>query len=230
MERKKKKWYGSDMVFLAFIILLLAALIWFGFLVIQKAQSGKKLCQSVVSIEKMEYGEEFLKEAEKISGIRSVTPVLEVPVQLRAEDYTMEVTWLGTDLEVLEKKVLEAAEVSLSSEPVLLLGEKSLAGMTDNNGQVISEKKQKEFLSRFREMEWQYRLAGVEQETEDASSDWSPCRIAGILSFPAEEIYFPYDQAVNLMGISSSQSVKKILLTVQGEDNYKRALEYFMQK
>lgn len=230
MGRKKKKLYGSDMVFLAFILLLLAALIWFGFLVIQKAQSGKRLCQSVVSIEKMEYSGEFLKEAEKISGIRSITPVLEVPVQLRAGDYTMETVWLATDLEALEKKVVEAWEVPLSSEPVLLLGEKSLAAMTDNNGQAISEKKQKEFLSRFRELEWQYRLAGSEPETEDASSDWSPCRIAGILADPAEEIYFSYDQAVALMGISHSQSVKKILLTVQGEDNYKKALEYFIQK
>lgn len=225
--RPRKKHETSDMVFALFLILIFAALLGFGVQVLRKARSSQKLCQSVVSLNKIQYDEDFLSEAAKIPGIRSVTPVLELAVRFRAGDYTMETTWLAADLELLDKKAAAAAPVSVGNVPVLLLGEKSLAGMVDSNGQTISEKKQKEYLSQFQEIEWQYQLAGTEESRQTV---WLPCQVAAVLSEPEEGIYLSYGQGVSLVGLSASQSVSRILLTVQGEDNYEAALSYFVEK
>ena len=132
----------------------------------------------------------------------------------------MDTVLTGTTLEDLEKTVSRSMEVPLGNQSVLLLGEESLAAMTDKNGHEISEEKQKEFLEQFGALHWQYCFAGE----EETSAIWKPCLIAGILSFPSGEIYIPYSQAETL---TRTGKTSKFLLTVRGKKNYERAVAYF---
>lgn len=98
MKRKKKKLYGTDFVFLLLFAMLFVVLLSFGIQLILGLRAEKKVCQSLVALNNIEYNEEFLEEAKKIRGIRSITPVIEIPVILRAKNYTMDAVWLGVDL------------------------------------------------------------------------------------------------------------------------------------
>ncbi len=220
MRRKKRKpsWSGAACTILAGG--LAAAILILGLRTAGRLCGEQALCQSVVSLEGMEPGENFEEELGKLSGFCSLTPVIEIPVKLRAEEYAMEVTWTGASLETLEKKVSRSREVPLGRTPVLLLGEGSLAAMTDRNGHGISEEKQREFLERYGEIQWQYCLSGE----EGVKADWRPCLVAGTLSSPAEGIYLPYGQAETLAG---TKETKQFLLTVRGTENYERALRSF---
>lgn len=229
MNCKKKHLHGTDKVVIGCIVLLVIALLWFTVRLTRDYYSGKKICQSEIMLVDMEYNEEFLKEVNKIPGVRSVTPILEIPVKLRAEGYTMEITLQGVDLGELSMTVRESNEVPIGNTPVLLLGEKSISIMTDANGHQISEKKQKELLSRYMETDWQYCFISVDEVgNSNEMEDWEPCLIAGILSSPADEIYLPYEQAENYKEMLSAQiPVTKVLMTVQGEKNFEEAMKYF---
>lgn len=226
MKRIKKKLYGTDIIFLLLLAMLFVVLLWFGIQLILGLRAEKKVCQSLVALNNIEYNEEFLEEAKKIRGIRSITPVIEIPVKLRAKNYTMDAVWRGVDLSDLKMKITQSNEMSIGSTPILLLGEGSLTAMVDNNGHAISEKKQEEFLEQFKEIEWQYCMGAG----EDVLEEWKPCLVAGILSDPSEDIYLSYEQASICSKKSGSQSITKVLLTVQGEKNHKQALSYFMEQ
>lgn len=249
--RRKRRWNRTDFLLLVCIALLLAAVIWFAVLLRQRAQAAAVLCQSVVPLGEYTYDEAFLEEARKIRGIRSITPVLEIPVRLRAEDYVMDTVWYGVDLEDFRMKLRQAEDTAAGSAPVLWIGEKSLAGMTDANGHALSEQKQREFLSRYSEITWSYQQTeGGAKEHEAAgqtdsgmeAQGWLPCTVAGILSEPADMMYLSFTQAAALAGLlpagtegeigsgSAAGAVTKILLTVQGKENYEKALVYFEEK
>ena len=247
-----KKWKSTDFLMLCFVIGLFCLLAFFATRLLGKARTEKQICQSIVSLENFSYEEEFLKEAEKIRGIRSITPVIKIPVRLRVEDYTMDTVLYGVDLEALQMAAAKTAETEVGSAPILLLGKESLSGMADHNGHSLSEKKQKEFLTWFQKVEWQYELIsgdGVENLSamddgsvctggtytdtkETTENGWLPCIVAAVLSEPSDRIFISFSQAAELTGLSldgtgkgaPAESVKDILLTVQGEDNYQKAL------
>lgn len=262
---KKKCTLGSaDKLLLLAVLLLLAALTALFGSLIKSVHSQKKICQSVVSLGKYEYNASFLEQAEKLAGIRSITPVCEVSVTLKTDGYTMDTILTGVDTSELLMCVKDSQEVMLGNTPALLIGEKCLSSLTDANGQTVSEKKEKEILENYRELTWEYRLTGAGQEisggagsdsavqdgeernsgTQDgtgiqsgamqSSADsgvWKPCTVAAILSEPKKDIYIPYHQAAALTAGSRNSlgdmSISKILLTVQGEENYKKAAELF---
>lgn len=228
--KKQRKQSSTEKVLLFGILLLFSSLIWFAVSAYRNLQSEKVIRQSVVPLEKFVRYDDILEQAKKLPGIRSLTPVYEFPARLRADGFTMEATFTGVEMDELQMKAKQAAPTPLGSTPVLLLGEKSLSGMTDVNGQPISEKRRKELLENCMELEWQYQLVNISQNgqvpTEDAN--WKPCRIAGLLSEPSEGIYLPSYQAVSLLnesGIDAKSGITGILLTVQGEENYRKALE-----
>ncbi|MCI8881419.1 MAG: hypothetical protein HFH93_05720 [Lachnospiraceae bacterium] len=229
MKRVKRDLHGTDRVFIGCIALLVMALLWFTVRLIGDYISGKKICQAEIMLTDMEYNEEFLEEAEQISGIRSVTPIIEIPAKIRADGYTMEISLQGVDLTKLIMTVKESNEVQVGNTPVLILGENSIAMMEDVNGHKISEKKQKELLDRYQEIDWQYCLVGIDKiESSNELEYWESCLIAGILSSPADGIYLPYEQAENYAEKLSGQiPITKILVTVQGEKNHKKIMEYF---
>jgi len=220
MKKKKRKLSGTDVVFLIFSGGLLVFFFTFGMQMIREFSEEKNQYQSVVSLDGLEWGEEFEKKLKKIPGISSLTPAVEIPVRLKAETYTMEATLTGVELDGLKKQVSRSSEVPFGNVPVLLLGEESLAAMTDKNGHEVSEEKQKELMERYEEINWQYCLAGDGEDIED----WKPCLVAGTLSLPAEGIYMAYSQAEMLTGTKEQE---RFLLTVRGKKNYERALGYF---
>lgn len=286
---------NADKLLLFVLFSLLAALAALFVSLVQSVQTQKKLCQSVVPLGKYEYDASFLEQAEKISGLRSITPVCEVAVCLRTEGYTMDTVLTGVEISELLMKVRDAQEAALGNIPALLIGEKSLSGLTDANGKLVSQKKQKEILENYCKLTWEYRLTGAGWEMsgdtmpygtaqgeegenrslqdsemakersqggemQDAGAPigemqgagapigevqgagmpdgggtdaWKPCTVAAILSDPEKDIYLPYSQAVSLLAgagdIGGSKSVSKILLTVQGEENYKKAAGLFYE-
>ena len=222
MKIKRQRLSGSGMVFLVFSVGLLVFFCTFGLQMIRVFSEGKKPYQSVVSLEGLEWGEEFVAELKKIPGLHSLAPAVEIPVRLRAEDYTMDAVWTGVELDGLEMQVSRSREVPLGSTPVLLLGEGSLAAMTDRNGHGASEEKQKELLERYGERNWEYCLSGDGGEAES----WKPCLVAAVLSSPADGIYMAYSQAEMLAG---KKETDRFLLTIQGKGNYERALGLFQE-
>ncbi len=228
--KKQRKQSSTEKVLLFGILLLFISLVWFAVSVYGNMQSEKAICQSVVPLGEHISYDDFLGQADKLPGIRSATPAYELEVRLKADGFTMETTFTGVDLDELRMKVKQSAPTSLGSTPVLLLGEKSLAGMADVNGQPISEKRQKELLENCMELEWQYQIVNSSRNGQGQPEDagWMPCRIAGLLSEPSEGIYLSSYQAVSLLnesGIDAKSGITGILLTVQGEENYRKALE-----
>ena len=222
MKRTKRKLSGTDGVFLVFSAGLLVFFCTFGLQRIREFSEEKKPYQSVVSLGGLEWGEEFTAELNKIPGLDSLTPAVEIPVRLRADDYTMDATLTGVELDGLEMQVSRSREVPLGNTPVLLLGEESLAAMTDQNGHAASEEKQKELLERYGEMDWQYCLMGEGEEEEN----WKPCLVAATLSSPADGIYVSYSQAEIL---AETKETDQFLLTIRGKENYERALGIFQE-
>ena len=162
---KKKCTLGSaDKLLLLAVLLLLAALTALFGSLIKSVHSQKKICQSVVSLGKYEYNASFLEQAEKLAGIRSITPVCEVSVTLKTDGYTMDTILTGVDTSELLMCIKDSQEVMLGNTPALLIGEKCLSSLTDANGQTVSEKKEKEILENYRELTWEYRLTGAGQE------------------------------------------------------------------
>lgn len=168
MERRK--WNGSDRLFFLCILGLAIAVAASGISLLQQSRAADQIFQGVISLGKISYNKEFLKEAEKIPGIVSVTPVRRVPVRLKAEGYTMEAEVIGVDLSELSMTGTKAAEIRQGSNPVFFLGRKSLSGMTDHNGHKISEKMQKKLLENFEKINWQYQLTGGDNEAKSGQA------------------------------------------------------------
>ena len=215
---KGRKVSGSNVAFRVFAGVLSLLLLIFGIRTARRFHGDKMLYQSVVSLEGLEYGEDFEAEVKGIPGICSFIPVIEVPIRLKVEEYRMDATLVGVELDRLEKQVSRSWETPLGNTAVFLLGEESLTAMTDQNGHGISEEKKKELLERYKELDWQYCMSEEDEE------NWKPCLIAGILSLPAGNIYIPYSQAEGIMGTGETS---KFLLTIRGEENYEKALGYF---
>lgn len=162
---KKKRTLGSaDKLLLFALLSLLAALTALFVSLIQSVQSQKKICQSIISLGKYEYNALLLEQAEKISGLRSITPVCEASVTLKTDGYTMDAVLIGVDISELLMNVKDAQEAALGNVPALLIGEKSLSGLRDANGNTASEKKQREILENYRELTWEYCLSGTGTE------------------------------------------------------------------
>ena len=220
MRGKKRKRSGSGAICLILAGSLAVYVLTFGGRMLWRFLAERIPFQAVVSLEGVERGEAFEEELEKIPGFCSLDPVIEVPVRLEAEGYTMDAILIGVDLDRLEKQVSRSGEVPVGTAPALLIGEESLAAMTDRNGHPASEEKQRELLERYGEIRWQDCLTGEAGGTEA----WRPCLVAATLHAPSGEIYMPYAQAETLTG---KKETNKFLLTVRGKENHERALEYF---
>lgn len=186
-------------------------------------QGGEdEIFQDQISLGGMKYDEELLSEAAKLPGIRSLFPILELNVRLKVGDYTKDTVLLGVDLEELSYQAKASREIAVGTNPVLLLGEKSLASLSDINGHAISEDQQKKYLEDYENLE-----IFLSFPTENGER-WLPCVIAGVLKTPAEDIYLPYTQAQSLgQEYGLDLSIGKALLTIKGKANREQALRCF---
>lgn len=213
---KGTKGFPAALCFMGLLVLLLT------FSLVRKEWAQKETFQSIVALNGMEYGEDLLKEAEKLPGIKAIAPVLDIPVRLKIGDYETDTVLYGAELENLRMEVSDAAETLMGSQPTLLMGENALASMADRNGHMISKEQQKRFLQDFREIDISVGFAAEEGGQE------TPCRVAGILKIPDDRIFLPYAQAEEILkSRQMDTSIKTILLTIQGKENQEQALSYF---
>ncbi|MDQ9827115.1 hypothetical protein RFZ44_28035, partial [Acinetobacter sp. 163] len=78
------------------------------------------------------YDEAFLEEISKAEGFLSVSPVYEIPVKLRWEDYTMDATFTAVDMKEFQMTGNAPEEISLGNTPALFIGKDALNGLTDS--------------------------------------------------------------------------------------------------
>ena len=157
----KKKRTRPDRIVLLASLFLFGALLWFSFSVLDGWEKGKKECQEIVTLNPAQIDEQLFTDLGKFPGILSATPLIELDVQLKVDDCIIDTKLTGIDLNRLSMQVQAAEDTALGSELVLLLGADSLKAMTDRNGQTLSEKKQKEILEQFADLDWTVPLGVI---------------------------------------------------------------------
>lgn len=187
-----------------------------------KFSREEKVFQEQLSLNGIAYDEAFLKEAEKLPGIRSVTPVVSLNVQLKIEEYSMEAELFGVELTDLYYQAEMVSDIVLGRTPALLIGKEALLGLSDTNAHPISEKRLNQLLQDYQELSI---IASFLDRPEQTIS----CKVAAILKEPADRIYFSIDQAKTLAEqYRQPFSIKEVLLTVKGETNFRKAKESFV--
>ncbi len=210
-------------VSLAVVLIFVGILLILSGCLIQEEGKNERIIQEMVSLNRLSYEETFLLEAKKLPGLLAISPVLEVPVCLKAGEYTMDTVFLGVNLEEYPLHPVQYREAAMGNTPVLLIGEKALTGLADWNGHPISKGEQEALLTSLEQLELEYQLRfGDRTETED----FLPLKTAAVLKEPEDLLILPYEQAERLLGENGQEcTVKKVLLTVRGEKNFLKAKE-----
>lgn len=186
-----------------------------------KFSREEKIFQEQIPLNGITYDEDFLKEAEKLPGIQSVTPVALLTVHLSMEEYAMDTELFGVELADFQYQAEQVSATALGRTPVLLIGKEALSAFSDSNGHRISEKRLNQLLEGYQDL---ILTASFPERPEQTFS----CRVAAILKEPADRICFSIDQAKTLAEqYSQPFSIKEILLTVKGETNFRKAKESF---
>lgn len=224
--------------FICMVLAVTAVCVILSFKLLKENRKQTYIFQEMIDLGNMTYDDAFLKEAEKIPGVRSITPVLEVPAQIKIDEYTMDTVFTGVSLEEYQMKVVKSWETFRGADPVLVIGENSLSGLADANGHTISAGQLKQIMEDIDQKEIAYRVSASEDVQAAA---WKKCRVAGIFKNMkntteneegegADKILIPVEQAFKLAGYAGSDNeVHRILLTVQGEEQMKRAETFFAQ-
>lgn len=193
--------------------------------------------QAVVSLGNMEYNQRLLKQVEKIQGLVSFSPVLEIPVELKMDDYTMSTVLLAVDLKELKMQGNTYRDIKAENIPMLLAGKNSLKHLKDPYGHTISKRKLAAFWERS-SGELQYHIAEERLENTESSSpdntekwgsaetDWAECQAAACLSNPTEGIYISLEQGKELLA-GTEVDCRKALLTVRGKEAFEKAQAVF---
>lgn len=216
-------------VFKFTVLILLFLILGISFILYKAWLSEQQFFQEIVPLGNMKYDEKFLKNAEKIPGIQSVSGVKEIPVSLKIGDYTADVTVNVLDFSGFSIKTESPSPLKLGGTPVFLLGKDSLKGFSDHNGHLLSEKEQKKLLLQYENLDITYSRSSTEDmnQQESGIKKWYPCKIGAVLESPSEGIYLSMEQEKSLTGDAEIIPISKILLKVKGEKNYNKALGYF---
>lgn len=213
--------------FFPFWLLLLGmavSVLYLGGQLIYGEIQSRKVHQEIVELGELSYDEAFLEEISKAEGFLSVSPVYEIPVKLRWEDYTMDATFTAVDMKEFHMTGNAPEEISLGNTPVLFIGKDALNGLTDSYGHTISQNGLKKLKASSEELEYclqEESAAGAQASTAQGSRGndseiwlWRPCIAVGDLTSPSDGIYIPITQTSALT--EGLPPVKKVLLTTQG--------------
>lgn len=193
--------------------------------------------QAVVSLGNMTYDQRLLKQVEKIQGLDSFSPVLEIPVELKLDDYTMSTVLLAVDLKELKMEGKTYRDMETGNIPMLLAGKNTLKHLKDPYGHTISKRRLAAFWEKSNKG-LQYHIAedGLEntessshENTEKSGSietDWAECQAAACLSNPSEGIYISLEQGRDLLE-GTGLDCRKALLTVRGKEAFEKARAVF---
>lgn len=193
--------------------------------------------QAVVSLGNMTYDQRLLKQVEKIQGLVSFSPVLEISVELKLDDYTMSTVLLAVDLKEFKMEGKTYRDMEIENIPMLLAGKNTLKHLKDPYGHTISKRRLAAFWEKSNKG-LQYHIAedGLEntessshENTEKSGSietDWAECQAAACLSNPSEGIYISLEQGRDLLE-GTGLDCKKALLTVRGKEAFEKARAVF---
>ena len=193
--------------------------------------------QAVVSLGNMTYDQRLLKQVEKIQGLVSFSPVLEIPVELKLDDYTMSTVLLAVDLKELKMEGKAYRDMETGNIPMFLAGKNTLKHLKDPYGHTISKRRLAAFWEKSNKG-LQYHIAedGLEntessshENTEKSGSietDWAECQAAACLSNPSEGIYISLEQGRDLLE-GTGLDCRKALLTVRGKEAFEKARAVF---
>ena len=193
--------------------------------------------QAVVSLGNMTYDQRLLKQVEKIQGLVSFSPVLEIPVELKLDDYTMSTVLLAVDLKEFKMEGKTYRDMEIGNIPMLLAGKNTLKRLKDPYGHTISKRRLAAFWEKSNKG-LQYHIAedGLEntessshENTEKSGSietDWAECQAAACLSNPSEGIYISLEQGRDLLE-GTGLDCRKALLTVRGKEAFEKARAVF---
>lgn len=193
--------------------------------------------QAVVSLGNMTYDQRLLKQVEKIQGLVSFSPVLEISVELKLDDYTMSTVLLAVDLKELKMEGKTYRDMETGNIPMLLAGKNTLKHLKDPYGHTISKRRLAAFWEKSNKG-LQYHIAEDGLENTESSShenteksgfietDWAECQAAACLSNPSEGIYISLEQGRDLLE-GTGLDCKKALLTVRGKEAFEKARAVF---
>lgn len=193
--------------------------------------------QAVVSLGNMTYDQRLLKQVEKIQGLDSFSPVLEIPVELKLDDYTMSTVLLAVDLKELKMEGKTYRDMETGNIPMLLAGKNTLKHLKDPYGHTISKRRLAAFWEKSNKG-LQYHIAEDGLENTESSShenteksgfietDWAECQAAACLSNPSEGIYISLEQGRDLLE-GTGLDCRKALLTVRGKEAFEKARAVF---
>lgn len=193
--------------------------------------------QAVVSLGNMTYDQRLLKQVEKIQGLVSFSPVLEISVELKLDDYTMSTVLLAVDLKELKMEGKTYRDMETGNIPMLLAGKNTLKHLKDPYGHTISKRRLAAFWEKSNKG-LQYHIAEDGLENTESSShenteksgfietDWAECQAAACLSNPSEGIYISLEQGRDLLE-GTGLDCRKALLTVRGKEAFEKARAVF---
>ena len=188
-------------------------------------QEEKKQYTVLFSLGDLCYDDDFLQKAAKIKGIKEIWPVVEIPVNIKIEDYTKETAFLGIDFNAFGNN---PDQEKLGNTPMLLLGTKSLQGMKDYNGHSISQKQQAKYLQSGKDLNVSYALTSLSEGSQKQNT-YFPCKVITCSEKEADNIYIPLFQAQKLCQKSGKQlTVTKVLLKIDGKRNLEKAKQLFI--
>lgn len=195
--------------------------------------------QAVVSLGNLRYDEKLLEQVKKIQGLVSFSPVLEIPVELKLEDYMANTVLLSVDLEELNMKGNSSENIYIGNTPMLLVGKNALKLLRDPYGHTISKGKLAAFWEKS-DRRLQYHLSEDKmgnmenssqkntEKTGNIEPDWMECRVMVCLCDPADGIYISLEQGKNLSR-RTQEGCTKALLTVRGKEEFKKAQAVFAE-
>jgi len=193
--------------------------------------------QAVVSLGNMTYDQRLLKQVEKIQGLVSFSPVLEISVELKLDDYTMSTVLLAVDLKEFKMEGKTYRDMEIENIPMLLAGKNTLKHLKDPYGHTISKRRLAAFWEKSNKG-LQYHIAEDGLENTESSShenteksgfietDWAECQAAACLSNPSEGIYISLEQGRDLLE-GTGLDCRKALLTVRGKEAFEKARAVF---
>lgn len=199
----------KDIVFLAAGGIITALLVWAGMFWIQQQKSYDLTIQS-----QAELTEEVVKQLAKIEGLYQFIPSLTCNVTLRLDEYTMETSLIGVEIEQYPIKWKSAQEeIVLGNSPVLFFGQEAFESFADDNGNAPGRSKISDWVENYQDLE----LAVTDERGRERRGS-----IGGILEQPSSGIYISGNQ---MQEIYASSRITGGSAKIQGYRNMQKARE-----
>lgn len=170
--------------------------------------------------------EELYSSMQDFPGLLSIWPVLSVQVQLGIGDYQTSASLLGVDLSSYPLELLSSTgEKAFGTEPLLVVGEDLLSGLTDQSGAPITDRQKRILTEQLSDLTAGISLLSGDEPSESPSAlPVSQGEFLGISS--GTSLYMDQDQMRNwLQNMQSTAPCTGVCIKIRGRSNAESALE-----